>query len=136
MNRAIVHYIPALVAVTGAIAITALLMIVSVVVTNGKNLHAGLTPTEIGSLPFRAFRAHHNTLENNPAFAATTVLAILVSASPMWVNVTAVVYLLARVLHPAFYYANVAPARAGAFNIGLLAWLSMLGAVFVALMHG
>lgn len=136
MNPALVPYIPALAAITGTIAITAVLAFVSAAVTNGKNLHAGLTPTDIATFPFRAFRAHHNALENTPIMAATTAFAVLVSANPTLVNVSAGVYLLARTLHPAFYYANIAPARTAAYGVGLLGWYGMIAAVFAALAHG
>lgn len=126
-------YVPALACTLGAIAVQWALVFVSAAVTNGKNLHAGLTPTDIGSFPFRAFRAHHNAIENTPVFAATLVCAALLGANPTWVNASAGAYLLARVLHPAFYYAGVAPARTGVFGIGLLAWLSVVVAGFVAL---
>lgn len=125
-------YLPGFAAVLVAVLVQWVLVFVSAAVTNGKNLHAGLTPTDIGTFPFRAFRAHHNAIENTPVFAATMMLAAVLAANPTWVNVSAGIYLLARVLHPAFYYAAIAPARTGAFGIGLLAWLSMIVAGLAA----
>lgn len=133
MSADFAPYTVALACTLAAVAVQWGLVFVSAAVTNGKNLHAGLTPTDIGTFPFRAFRAHHNAIENTPVFAATVFLAAALGANPTWLNVSAGAYLLARVLHPAFYYAALAPARTGAFGIGLLAWLSAVIAGFAAL---
>ena len=82
---------------------------------------------------FRADRAHGNSLENLPPFALIAVLAIVVEASPMWVNGATILYCLARLGHMALYYLDVRKARPAPFALGILATLVLGGAAVWAI---
>ena len=75
---------------------------------------------------FRAVRAHANTNESVAAFLLLGVFAMLVSASPAWVNGLAWTYVIARVGHMAMYYADLRPLRSLCFTVGLVALLGLL----------
>jgi uncharacterized MAPEG superfamily protein len=82
---------------------------------------------------FRAARAHANLVENLPAYLLFTVAAVVLGASPSWIGYVAWAFVIARVLHTAFYYADKRAARSAMFGLGALAQLAMLVVVIVAL---
>ena len=89
------------------------------------------------SFVFRAHRTFMNSLENLPVMFATAFLAVLVGASPFWTGLLVWVFVAARLVHMAPYYAiaterNPSP-RSYFFMIGLAANLGLLGVVVGAL---
>ncbi|MEM7615190.1 MAG: MAPEG family protein [Pseudomonadota bacterium] len=89
-------------------------------------------------LSFRALRTYQNSVESLPAFLAALLAAVIAGASPTLVNVTAGVYLAARLAFWGFYYAGVGKVAGGprtlSFVICLLANLILAVAAFVALL--
>jgi len=89
------------------------------------------------SFVFRAHRTFMNSLENLPVMFATAFLAILVGANPFWVGLLVWVFVAARIMHMALYYAiaterNPSP-RSYFFMIGLAANPGLLGVTVTAL---
>lgn len=65
----------------------------------GKGLAPGATPDQdYGDKAYRLNRAYLNGTETLPAYAAVVVAAILMGASPFWVNLLASIALLARLV--------------------------------------
>ncbi|NWO08243.1 MAG: MAPEG family protein [Alteromonadaceae bacterium] len=82
------------------------------------------------SFVFRAHRTFMNSLENLPAMFATAFLALLVGADPFWTGLLIWLFVAARVVHMALYYAiaterNPSP-RSYFFMMGLAANLGLL----------
>lgn len=82
------------------------------------------------SFVFRSNRTFMNSLENFPAMLASTVLAILIGASPFWSGIFALTYAIARIIHMLLYYVistekNPSP-RSYFFALGLLANIALL----------
>jgi uncharacterized MAPEG superfamily protein len=83
--------------------------------TDNHNPRAG-----IDNLPGprrRAYAAHLNAYENFPFFAAAVIIAITMGASISTVNALAVVYIVLRIAHAAFYIRDMASARSLAFTV-------------------
>lgn len=89
-------------------------------------------PPDPRNFLFRATRAHANTNESIAAFALLALSGILSSASPAWLNGLAWTYVLARVGHMLFYYANQGLLRSSAFAIGLIALIGMFAVSLMA----
>lgn len=69
---------------------------------------AGYLPGEMprpdyGDRVYRICRTYHNTVDNAGTFAAAVAAAVLTLASPVLVNLFAVLALIARLLFVAFY---------------------------------
>ncbi len=97
-----------------------------------KSYVPGVVPEDLGhdSFVFRSHRTFHNSLENLPFMAIPTVLALLVGMSAVWLGTLVWIYVGARVLHMALYYAlatekNPSP-RSYFYSIALLANLVLL----------
>ena len=75
---------------------------------------------------YRRERAFMNAIEGSGPFIAATLAAILVGASPFWVNIFASVFIVARL---AMAYVHIAtenqPLRSAAFSVGLLCILCL-----------
>jgi glutathione S-transferase len=84
------------------------------------------------SFAFRAHRAHQNSLENLPLFATALAAALLAGASPVVVDAAALTFAGSRAAHAAAYYAGAERPRTGAFAVGLLAILTILGAAGIS----
>ena len=80
----------------------------------------------------RAYAAHHNALEAFPIFAAAVLLATVRGADATIVNIAAVVWLVARVLHWTLYVKDKASGRALIWFVGLFAVLAIFGAALFA----
>ena len=82
------------------------------------------------SFVFRAHRTFHNTLENSALFAGTVLLAFALNVESPIFAICIWIYLLARIVHMALYYAiatekNPSP-RTYFFLIGVAANVVML----------
>ena len=82
------------------------------------------------SFVFRAHRTFHNTLENSALFAGTVLLAFALNVQSPIFAICIWIYLLARIVHMALYYAiatekNPSP-RTYFFLIGVAANVVML----------
>ncbi|MDT0583394.1 MULTISPECIES: MAPEG family protein [Alteromonadaceae] len=83
------------------------------------------------SFVFRAHRTFQNTLENSLLFVATVLFGIAIGQQGLWFGVLVWVYVIARIIHMALYYAiatekNPSP-RSYFFMLGLLANVALLG---------
>jgi uncharacterized MAPEG superfamily protein len=78
----------------------------------------------------RAWAAQQNAWEALPVFASAVFVAHLAGADPQSSATAAVVFVVARVLHPVAYIANVDVARSLVFLVGLgsCVWLFVLAA--------
>ncbi len=84
-------------------------------------LVAGATPEpDYSSLAYRCWRAHLNATETMGTFAAVTFAAILAGAPPFWVNLSASLYLVARLVHS---FVHVRGIGAESFGIRTFAFI-------------
>lgn len=117
-------------AVTAAVVLAALIL-VQVLVADVAGIKArhvpGMPVTEgHGSFLFRSVRALGNTNETLGLFLLLMGCALLLQASPTWVNILAWVYVGARIAHTASYYARFGRTRGVVFGIGLTAQAGLL----------
>ncbi|WP_299775732.1 MAPEG family protein [uncultured Pseudoteredinibacter sp.] len=98
-----------------------------------KGRHKPGHPIEVdqSSFLFRAFRSHANTNESVAIFILLAMFGIFSAASPNWLNNSAALYLLGRLLHMLFYYSNYSLARSVAFGLSLFGLAGMLIAGFL-----
>ena len=82
---------------------------------NPRDTVASLTGTRR-----RAYAAHENAFESFPFFAAAVLTATTLGASISTVNILAVLFIVARVVHAALYINDLATARSLVFTVGLL----------------
>ncbi|WP_171209752.1 MAPEG family protein [Ruegeria sp. HKCCA6948] len=88
-----------------------------------KGLAPGATPEQdYSDKAYRLNRAYLNGTETLPAFAAVTFAAILLAASPFWVNLLASVALVARLVMLIVHIRGI-----GSPNSGLRSVLYVLG---------
>jgi uncharacterized MAPEG superfamily protein len=82
---------------------------------------------------YRSERAFMNAVETSGPFIATTVAAILIGASPFWVNLFASVFIVARAVM-AFVHIRTTnqAARSLCFGIGLFCILALVIMTVVA----
>jgi uncharacterized MAPEG superfamily protein len=78
------------------------------------NRHPRDFPNRIEGLPKRAWDAHLNAFESLPAFAAAVIIAHLVHAPQNQIDSLAVVWVLARLAHVAFYLTDRSALRSAA----------------------
>jgi len=74
---------------------------------------------------FRATRVYLNTNESVSIFILFVCFAILSSADPDTVNISALGYLGSRVAHMCCYYFNVQIARSAAFVVSLVSLMAL-----------
>ncbi len=122
-----------------AMLATAALLLVQLLVLDLASIKAKHVPgtpvqTDHASFLFRATRTHANTNESVAAFVLLAVLAIFSSASPMWANAFAWLYVAGRLGHMFCYYADLRIARSISFGVSLIALFSLLLVTFVALL--
>lgn len=82
------------------------------------------------SFVFRTHRTFMNSLENLPLMLGTTFLAILIGANALWTGIFVWIFVIARIVHMALFYAiatekNPSP-RTLFFMVGLLANIGLL----------
>lgn len=75
----------------------------------------------------RVNAAQQNAWEALAMFASAVFVAHLAGASATWSGVASVVFLLARLLHPAFYIADLDKARSLSFGVAFLSVLWLFG---------
>jgi uncharacterized MAPEG superfamily protein len=73
----------------------------------------------------RAHAAHLNTLEAFPVFAAGVLIAHLSGADPGWSSRLSIVFVVARVIYPFIYMADVDKLRTAVWTVGFLAALGL-----------
>lgn len=131
-------------AVWGIAAIVLLLFVQAAVATITKGSKKDAIPGKLNpnlgheSLVFRAHRTFMNTLENSPAMVTSAFLAVLVGANPYWTGLLIWVWVVARLLHMALYYAiaterNPSP-RSYFYVLGVLANFGLFGLCIAALL--
>ncbi|MCA9537774.1 MAG: MAPEG family protein [Myxococcales bacterium] len=87
------------------------------------NNHPRVQQATLEGFGARMIGAHKNAFEALGVFAPAVIVAHLAGADPIWSARLALVFIGARVLHPIFYGANIAPLRTLSFATGLLAAL-------------
>lgn len=74
---------------------------------------------------FRVSRALSNTNESVAIFILFVAFSILSSANPLWLNISALVYLVGRIAHMLFYYLNLKLLRSISFLVSLVGLMAM-----------
>ena len=74
----------------------------------------------------RAHAAHLNGFESFPAFVAGVLMAQLAGVNPHTIDLLAVVFVVARVLHGVFYVNNVQALRSLVWFVGLASALALI----------
>ena len=82
----------------------------------------------------RAHAAHLNGFESFPVFVAGVLMAQLAGVNPSTINLIAVVFVIARVLHGVFYVNNVQALRSLVWFVGFASALALI--VMAALKTG
>lgn len=136
MSELVAIYSPALT----ACVVLAGLILVQVLVADLAGIKAkhvpGMPVTEgHSSFLFRATRALANTNESLGLFLLLMACALLLRATPAWVNLLACVFVAARGAHMAFYYARWGAARGAVFGLGLAAQAGLLVVCVLALLR-
>lgn len=88
------------------------------------------------SFLFRATRAHANTNDNLGLFLLLVLLCLFSGANTQWTSTAIWVFVAARVAHMVCYYADLRAMRSGAFVVGTIAELGLLGVAAQALCQG
>lgn len=74
----------------------------------------------------RIMRAHRNLLESLPLFFALGLIAVLLGASPIGVEICCAVFTGARLIHAVVYLRGIQPWRTVSFGIGTLGLLGLM----------
>ena len=106
------------------------LLLIQLLVADALGILAKRTPgtpieADHGLLLFRAHRAHANTNESVAAFICLTIFSVAVSAPAAWLNALCWIYVVGRIGHMLFYYANLQILRSIAFAVGILALIGI-----------
>ena len=80
----------------------------------------------------RAYAAHNNSLEAFPFFAAAVLLATIENANATFVNIAAIVWLAARLVHLWAYVTDRPNTRGIIWFVGTFAVLAIFGAALTA----
>jgi len=80
---------------------------------NPRTQQASLT-----GLGQRALGAHNNAFESFPPFATGVLLALWAEASIGTMQALCIVYIIARILHLAFYLADLSTLRSSSWAVG------------------
>ncbi len=93
-----------------------------------KGLAPGATPEQdYSDSAYRLNRAYLNGTENLPGFVTVTFAAILLGASPFWVNLLASVALVARLVMLVIHIRGIGKPHTGPRSIFyVIAWICML----------
>lgn len=110
--------------------LTGLLLLIQLFVADVAAIKSKHTPgypieSDHESFLFRATRAHANTNESVAALILFVIFGIFSSASPLYLNIFSVVYLVGRIAHMCCYYANLKLLRSIAFGLGLIGLIGM-----------
>ena len=74
----------------------------------------------------RAHAAHLNGFESFPAFVAGVLMAQLAGVAPATINLLAIAFVVARVLHGVFYVANVQALRSLVWLVGFASAIALI----------
>ena len=77
----------------------------------------GTVPEDYSNSAYRWHRAFANLTETLPVFAASAVAAILAGASPFWINLFAVLFVVSRILVAVVHIRGVGKPSGGARSI-------------------
>lgn len=89
--------------------------------------HPRVQARELEGIAARAYAAQQNAWEALTIFGLAVVVAHLARADPGWSATAAVVFVVARILHPILYISDQAALRTLAFIVGLLSCLTLFG---------
>ena len=128
----------------GILIIIATVLIQGIIAASKKASQAGAVPGKMdetlshSSFVFRSNRTFMNSLENFTAIIATSFLAVLLGANPLWTGILIMIFALSRIVHMVLYYAiatetNPSP-RSYFFMIALLSNLALLVLCGIALL--
>jgi len=81
--------------------------------------------TALDGIRARAYGAHLNAFESFPPFAAAVIISHVIQGGSTFANIAAVLYILARIGHMAFYLMDRQPLRSACFGIGALLTLAI-----------
>lgn len=115
MEQILTQYHPALL----SLAILCVAVLIQNVLTGflAFTQKGGQTPGMIKGRPedlsYRVLRTYGNSVESLPAFSIIVFLAIVVSVSPKWVNLLAVIYVVIRLCFWAVYYHKIGAKTPG-----------------------
>lgn len=128
MSEALSLYGP----VIWAYGMVGVLVLVQLLVADIVGIRSGHTPgtrveEDHEQFLFRATRAHANSNETLPVFILLSLFSVLSGGSAMVVNGLCWAYVVCRLAHMGFYYADLRVARSIAFGISVL----MLFALFL-----
>ncbi len=121
------------------LGLSGLLFFIQLLIADVTGIKQGHTPgtsvnTGHESFLFRSSRAFANSNETVGILVLFMLFAIFSSANPVWVNISSLIYLLGRIGHMFFYYANFQLMRSvsfvvsaigliGVFVSGIMRWL-------------
>lgn len=74
----------------------------------------------------RVVRAHRNLMESLPMFFALGLIAVLIGASPLGVEICCGLFTAARLMHAVVYLRGVQPWRTISFAVGTLALVGLM----------
>ena len=120
-----------------ALVLLAVLFIVQLLVADVAGLMSKHTPgTAVtgghDDFLFRAVRAHANTNESLAAFVLAAFTAVALGVDPSWTGRLVWGFVLARALHMSAYYADLRNLRSGAFVIGMVCMVALIGVCVAA----
>lgn len=101
------------------------LIVVDIIGLKTKHTPGHPIPADHNNSLFRASRALSNSNESAAIFILFVCFAILSSANPEWLNISAVVYLVGRIAHMLFYYSNIKLCRSISFGVSLTGLMAM-----------
>jgi prostaglandin-E synthase 1 len=93
---------------------------------------AQLTTTEHPDVD-RVLRAHRNDLENIPSFFLLGLIAVMVGAPLLGMQITFIAFTAARVVHTVSYVKAMQPWRSMSFGIGSLANFALMVMIVIRL---
>jgi len=93
---------------------------------------AQLTTTEHPDVD-RVLRAHRNDLENIPSFFLLGLIAVMVGAPVLGMQITFIAFTAARIVHTVSYVKAMQPWRSMSFGIGTLANVALMVMILIRL---
>jgi len=118
-------------AITALVAFTLIILFLSpfsALAKQNQGLAPGATPEQdYGDRAYRLNRAYLNGTETLPAYLTVTMAAILLGASPFWVNLLASIALVARVLMLVVHFRGTGKPHSGARSVFyVIGWACMI----------
>ena len=123
----------------GVLGFTGLLLLVQILIADLvaiKQKHTPGYPVDPNheSFLFRATRAHSNTNETIAVFVLFALFGMLSGANAFYLNTFSMIYLIGRLAHMIFYYANLKLARSISFPVSLIGLIGMFVAGVLTLL--